>query len=733
MAKKTVATKPSDKEKKSVAAKSPGKKKKLVATKPSDEEKNLVIVESPAKAKTLKKFLGSAYKIEASVGHVRDLPKSELGVNIENDYEPRYITIRGKGEILQRLRKEAKSADKIYLATDPDREGEAISWHLMHALKLDYKNTSRVTFNEITKNAVKKSIKEGRDIDMQLVNAQQARRVLDRIVGYKISPLLWKKVKKGLSAGRVQSVALKLICEREEEIETFIPEEYWTLDVKLRHQKKEFIARYTAGDNGKQELKTKEDTDKVLEKAEGKPLIVHDVKRGTRSRKPPTPFTTSTLQQEASRLLNYATSKVMMVAQQLYEGVDIKGEGTVGLVTYIRTDSMRIADEAFTAVRDYIIANHGDSYAATEKSKHKSKGKSQDAHEAIRPTEVTRTPDKIKDSLTKEQFKLYKLIWERFVASQMTPALYDTLTIKIAAGSQSDGTDTPVIFRATGSVLKFEGYLAVYRKNEQSDKDVNIPDMAPGDDVTLIEFDPQQHFTQPPPRFSEAGLVKTMEELGIGRPSTYAATIGNISYRNYVSKENKVFFPTELGEIINEIMENNFEDIINVDFTAHMEENLDKVETGEVEWKAIVRSFYPTLDARIKEAEERIGDITIQDEVTDILCEACSRNMVIKMGRFGRFLACPGFPDCRKTLPLYEEAGVDCPECSAKVQIRKTKKGRKYFCCEKNCGFMSWNLPAKEKCPDCNTHMTIKGRKTKQIVCANADCGFRKEYIDEEE
>jgi len=693
--------------------------------------KNLVIVESPAKAKTLKKFLGSTYKIEASIGHVRDLPKSELGVNVENDYEPRYITIRGKGEVLQKLRREVKSADRVYLATDPDREGEAISWHLMTALKLDSKNTSRVTFNEITKNAVKKSIKEARDIDMHLVDAQQARRVLDRIVGYKISPLLWKKVKKGLSAGRVQSVALKLICDREEEIETFVPEEYWTVEVRLKQNRKEFTAHYTAGDNGKKELKTKEDVDALLKAAKGgKKFTVSEVNRGTRSRRPPAPFTTSTLQQEGSRLLGYATNKTMLVAQQLYEGVDIKGEGTVGLVTYIRTDSMRIADEAFDAVKSYITENVGAEYAAAEKSQHRARGRSQDAHEAIRPTDVTRTPDKVKDSLSKEQLRLYTLIWERFVASQMMPALYDTLTVKIAAGT--------AVFRSSGSVLKFDGYLAVYRKNEQTDKDVNIPPLEVGDEPAFVRFDPQQHFTQPPPRYSEASLVKTMEELGIGRPSTYAATIGNILYRNYVTKESKAFYPTELGDLINEIMEDNFEDIVNVDFTANMEESLDKVETGEVEWKSIVRAFYPPFESRIKEAEEKIGDITIQDEVTEHICQNCGRNMVIKMGRFGKFLACPGFPDCRNTMPLYEEAGVDCPNCGGKVQIRKTKKGRKYFCCEHNaregddCDFMSWNLPTKEKCPNCNSYMTVKGRRTKQAVCTNQECGFRKEYVDEE-
>jgi len=700
--------------------------------------KNLVIVESPAKAKTLKKFLGSSYKIEASVGHVRDLPKSELGVNVDNDFEPKYITIRGKGEILQKLRKEVKSADKVYLATDPDREGEAISWHLMHALKLDGKNASRITFNEITKNAVKKSIKEARSIDMHLVDAQQARRILDRVVGYKISPLLWRKVKKGLSAGRVQSVALKMICDREEEISVFVPVEYWTLDVNLTHGKKKFVAHYNANDNGKEELKCKEDVDAVLKKVKDATFTVKEVKRGTRTRKPPTPFTTSTMQQEASRLLNYATSKVMSVAQQLYEGVDIKGEGTVGLVTYIRTDSMRIADEAFETAKEYIIINHGEEYAVSEKPQYKSKGRSQDAHEAIRPTDVSRTPDKLQASLSKEQYRLYKLIWERFVASQMTPAIYDTLSIKISASkiksTKSAKAGNEVIFRANGSVLRFDGYLTVYRKNEGVDNDINIPSLTEGDIIALLDFDPKQHFTQPPPRYSEASLVKTMEELGIGRPSTYAATIGNILYRNYVTKESKVFYPTELGEIINEIMENNFADIVNVGFTANMEESLDKVETGEVEWKDILRTFYPDFDAHIQEAEENIGTIEWQDEVTDTLCNQCGRNMVVKMGRYGRFLACPGFPDCRNTLPLYENAGVSCPICGAEIQLRKTKKGRQYYCCEKNpdCEFMSWERPSEKKCPRCDKYMTVKGRKTKHAVCSDTTCGYREEYVENE-
>jgi len=684
--------------------------------------KNLVIVESPAKAKTLKKFLGSSYKIEASIGHVRDLPKSKLGVNLENDYEPEYITIRGKGEVLQKLRKEAKTADKIYLATDPDREGEAISWHLMHALKLEEKATARITFNEITKDRVKNSIKEARNIDMNLVNAQQARRILDRIVGYKISPLLWRKVKKGLSAGRVQSVALRLICEREEEINQFVPEEYWSIEAHLKHNKKPFTAKYVSIDNRKKELKNKEDVDFVLEKAKGD-FTVTDIKKSSRIRKPPLPFTTSTLQQAASHAFGYAANKIMQIAQQLYEGVDIKDEGHVGLITYMRTDSTRIADEAFLATKDYITDIFGTKYALKNKAETKNKARSQDAHEAVRPTDVRRTPDSLKDSLRADQFKLYSLIWARFVAAQMTNATYDTLAVTMSVGEG-------VIFRSTGSILKFDGYKKVYGKYESADKDVNIPEMELGDKPQLVKFDPKQHFTQPPPRYSEASLVKTMEELGIGRPSTYAATIANITYRRYVLKEEKVFFPTELGDLVNDIMENNFDDVINTEFTAQMEESLDKVETGEVEWKAILRNFYPAFDERIKRAEENIGDVQIQDEVTDTICEKCGRNMVIKMGKFGRFMACPGFPDCRSTLPIYEYADVPCPTCKSKIVILKSKKGRKFFRCEAKeaCEFISWDLPARGNCPKCGSHMLIKGRKIRQIVCSDKKCGFRKDF-----
>jgi DNA topoisomerase-1 len=687
--------------------------------------KNLVIVESPAKAKTLKKFLGSTYKIEASIGHIRDLPKSELGVSVENDFEPKYINIRGKGEILARLRKEVKNADRVYLATDPDREGEAISWHLLHALNLDTKTASRITFNEITKNAVRKSIKEARGIDMRLVDAQQARRVLDRIVGYKISPLLWKKVKKGLSAGRVQSVALKMICDREDEINAFIPEEYWTLDAVFRHGGKKFTARYQAADNNKAELKTRADVDAVLKRVEGEPFTVQEVKRGTRARKPQPPFNTSTLQQEASRLFGYTASKIMSAAQQLYEGVDIKGEGTVGLITYMRTDSLRVADEAYEQAKMYIAKQFGNDYAAPTKPQYKSRARAQDAHEAIRPTDLFRTPDKVKDSLSTDQFKLYRLIWERFAASQMNPALYDTLSVRLAARA---GTPGETVFRAAGSVLTFDGYLAVYKKNEETDKDVNIPELKQGETLAAPEYNAQQHFTQPPPRYSEASLVKTMEELGIGRPSTYAATISNILYRNYVVKDNKVFCPTELGVVITDIMASNFADIVDVDFTANMEDSLDKVETGEVEWKEILRSFYPTLARQIKEAEERIGHIELKAETTDIPCSKCGRMMVVKMGRYGRFLACPGFPECRNTLPLHEDIGVACPVCGAKVQLRKSKNGRVFYCCEKSpdCAFISWNRPTGEKCPKCGGHLVERGKNAAQAVCATSGCGYKK-------
>lgn len=688
-------------------------------------KKNLVIVESPAKAKTLKKFLGSNYKIEASVGHVRDLPKSELGIDVDNDFEPKYITIRGKGELLAKLRKEVKTADKVYLATDPDREGEAISWHLMHALKLDDKKASRITFNEITKNAVKKSIKEARDIDMDLVDAQQARREVDRIVGYKISPLLWKKVKKGLSAGRVQSVALSLICDREEEIENFVPKEYWTIDAELKSGKKTIKAKFYGKDKKKLELESRAQVDEVLAAIEKSEFKVDKVKRGNRVKNPVPPFTTSTLQQEASKLLGFASQKTMRVAQQLYEGVDIKGEGTVGLVSYIRTDSVRIADEAYDEVKDFILNNYGEEYVK-ERRQYATDKRAQDAHEAIRPTSSKRLPDAIKDSLTREQYKLYKLIWERFVASQMPQAQYTTLSASIDAGGYT--------FRATGSLLVFDGYLSVYKKNEEKEEEGSMPEVMDGDVLKAESITPLQHFTQPPSRYTEAMLIKTLEEIGVGRPSTYAPTITTIQARNYVTKEDKLFYTTELGEVVNSIITKNFGAIINTDFTADMEATLDKVESGEIEWKQILRDFYPLLKDLIDKAESNVENVKIEDEVTDVICEECGRNMVIKYGRFGKFLACPGFPDCRNTKPLFEDTGVKCPKCGGKVYVKKTKKGRKYYGCENNpdCDLMLWNKPTGEVCPDCGSPLVEKGTKTKRITCSNNECGYSKEIKEEE-
>lgn len=684
--------------------------------------KYLVIVESPAKAKTIKKFLGSSYKIEASMGHVRDLPKSDIGIDIENDFEPRYITIRGKGELLSKLRKEVKVADKVYLATDPDREGEAISWHLLHSLKLNKENTSRITFNEITKTAVKKSIKEARDIDMNLVDAQQARRELDRIVGYKISPLLWKKVKKGLSAGRVQSVALKIICDREDEINNFIPEEYWSLDATLETKNKEIlIAKFYGIDDKKTEIKTQAEMDSILQNLRGKTFIVNEIKNGQRIRKPIPPFTTSTLQQEASKILGFTTQKTMMVAQQLYEGIDIKGEGMVGLVSYIRTDSVRISDEAYNAAKEYVTENYGEEYASSQKPEYKSKGRTQDAHEAIRPTYIDKSADLIKASLSKDQYKLYRLIWKRFIASQMTPARYNTISVKIRADEY--------LFKATGSILEFEGFMIVYKSlDDNKEEDSKIPNLKEKDELNLNKFDPQQHFTQPSARFTEAMLVKTLEEIGVGRPSTYVPTIGTILQRGYVVKETKNFYPTELGEIINEIMKSNFKDIVNVDFTAELEEQLDKVEEGIVEWKEVIRKFYLPFKESLDIAEEKIGKIEIADEVTDIICDKCGKNMVIKYGRYGKFLACPGFPECKNAKPFFEDAGVVCPVCGAKVQIKKTKKGRKYYGCENNpeCGFMSWSKPTGEKCPVCGDVLIEKGGKNPKIICANQKCGYIK-------
>lgn len=678
--------------------------------------KNLVIVESPAKAKTIKKFLGSNYKIEASMGHVRDLPKSQMGVDIENDFEPKYITIRGKGDLLATLRKEVKKANKIYLATDPDREGEAISWHLIHSLNLEEKKTHRITFNEITKEAVKSSIKNAREIDMDLVDAQQARRILDRIVGYSISPLLWKKIKKGLSAGRVQSLALKLICDKETEVTSFIPEEYWTLDVHLSDEKTsdKFVAKFYGIDGKKTTISSAEEIEKIIRTIKDETFEITDIKEKERQRKPVLPFTTSTMQQEASKKLNFTTSKTMRIAQQLYEGVDVKGKGTVGLITYLRTDSTRISDEAHKSAIEYINNEYGEIYANKDIVVSRKKGKVQDAHEAIRPTYVDLEPSQIKESLSRDQYRLYQSIWKRFVASRMKPAKYTVKSIKIDAG----------IYRFTSalSILKFEGFLKVYKVDEENVENQKIANIDKDSKLIQEKLEEKQHFTQPPSRYTEASLVKTFEENGVGRPSTYAPTIGTILSRGYVSKENKFLFPTELGEIVNEILVEYFKEIVNVKFTAKLEEQLDDVETGNVQWKTVIRDFYPAFNEEVEKAEDLISKIEIKDEETDIPCDKCGRNMVIKIGRYGKFLACPGFPECRNAKPILEKVeNVSCPLCQSDVLVKKTKKGRKYFGCENNpeCSFMSWNKPTNIICEKCGSIMIEKGKK---LMCYNDEC-----------
>ena len=679
----------------------------------------LVIVESPAKVKTIKKFLGSNYTVMASNGHVRDLPKSQLGIDVEHDFEPKYITIRGKGEILAALRKEVKKADKVYLATDPDREGEAISWHLCKALKLEDKKTYRISFNEITKNAVKESIKHAREIDMDLVDAQQARRALDRIVGYEISPLLWAKVKRGLSAGRVQSVALRIIADREEEIEAFIPEEYWTLDVLLgvKGERKPLRAKFYGTEKEKMTIRSREELDGILKKLEGASYRVEEVRKGERFKKAPVPFTTSTMQQEASKVLNFATQKTMRIAQQLYEGVDIKGNGTVGLITYLRTDSTRVSDEAENRVRSYIADSYGAGFVASGEAKAADNRKIQDAHEAIRPTDVTRTPAAVKDSLTRDQFRLYQLIWKRFVASRMQPARYETTSVKIGADSYR--------FTVAASKIVFEGFRTVYTEadEEKEESNVLLGSLDESSVLTKKEFDTKQHFTQPPAHYTEAALVKTLEELGIGRPSTYAPTISTIIARRYVAKESRNLYLTELGEVVDHIMKQSFPAIVDVNFTANMEGLLDKVAEGKVEWKSVIENFYPDLEQAVKTAQEELESVKIEDEVTDVICEECGRNMVIKYGPHGRFLACPGFPECRNTKPYLEKIGVKCPKCGRDIVIRKTKKGRRYYGCENNpeCDFMSWQKPAPKPCPKCGGYMVEKGSR---LVCMNESCGY---------
>ena len=682
--------------------------------------KYLVIVESPTKVKTIKKFLGSNYTVAASNGHVRDFPKSQFGIDVEHDFEPKYITIRGKGELLAGLRKEVKKADKIFLATDPDREGEAISWHLTHALKLDGdKKVYRITFNEITKNAVKASLKSPRAIDMDLVDAQQARRMLDRMVGYKISPLLWQKVKRGLSAGRVQSVVLRLIGDREDEINAFIPDEYWSLDahLKVAGEKKVLEAKFYGTEDEKITIHSKEEVEKIRAEIEKEPFQIKEIKTGERTRKAPLPFTTSTLQQEAAKILNFSTQKTMRIAQQLYEGIDIKGNGTVGLITYLRTDSTRIAEEADVAARAFIQEEYGEQYVA-EKTQSKNSGqKIQDAHEAIRPSDITRTPVFVKESLSRDQFRLYQLIWRRFTASRMENARYETTSVKIGAGKYR--------FTVATSRVLFDGFMSVYTQDGDEDGKANtlLSKITEDTRLTLNEMQEKQHFTQPPAHYTEASLVKTLEELGIGRPSTYAPTITTLLTRRYVTKENKNLYMTELGEVVNNMMKEAFPSIVDVNFTANMESLRDMVEEGKVNWKTVVSNFYPDLDEAVQKAEKELEEVKIEDEVTDVICEQCGRNMVVKYGPHGKFLACPGFPDCRNTKPYLEKIGIACPKCGKEVVIRKTKKGRKYYGCENNpeCDFMSWQKPSEKKCPNCGGYMLEKGNK---LVCADEQCGY---------
>ena len=688
--------------------------------------KYLVIVESPAKVKTIKKFLGANYEVAASNGHVRDLPKSSLGIDVENDYEPKYITIRGKGDVLANLRKLVKKSDKIYLATDPDREGEAISWHLAQALKIEDKDINRISFNEITKNAVKASIKEPRKINMNLVDAQQSRRVLDRMVGYRISPLLWAKVKRGLSAGRVQSVALRIICDREDEINAFIPKEYWTIDaiLNVKGEKKPITARFVGKAGQKIELENSGQVDKIMNELSGAQYIIDDIKKGERIKKAPQPFSTSTLQQEASKALNFSTQKTMRIAQQLYEGVDIKGMGTVGLITYLRTDSTRISDEADALARNFIKENYGDAYYMAPDHAARQGKKIQDAHEAIRPTNIEILPSQVKELISRDQFRLYQLIWKRFVSSRMANAIYETTNIRIAAGDYR--------FSAAASRIKFDGYMSVYMSDEDEKSDAfTFSQITKESQISLDKYDNKQHFTQPPAHYTEASLVKTLEELGIGRPSTYAPTIGTIIARRYVIKEDKNLYVTEIGEAVNKIMLKSFPSIVDVNFTANMESLHDKVEEGSVNWKTVVRNFYPDLDAAVKLAEKELETVKIEDEVTDVICENCGRNMVIKYGPHGKFLACPGFPECRNTKPYLEKIGVACPKCGKEVILLRTRKGRKYYGCENSeCDFMSWNKPSSEKCPKCGGYMVEKGNK---LACANEQCGYVTNYVHNKE
>lgn len=690
----------------------------------------LIIVESPAKANTIKKFLGRGYKVEATMGHIKDLPKSQLGVDIENNFEPKYITIRGKGEVINKLKKEAKNADKIFLATDPDREGEAISWHLANTLNIDNGSLCRIEFNEITSQAVKKAVNNPRTINMNLVDAQQARRILDRIVGYNISPLLWRKVKKGLSAGRVQSVATRIVCEREEEINNFIPQEYWNISANFLSPSSNqiFEAMFYGTQTKKLELKNEEEVNGLLEDLKKAVYTVKNIKKGTKRRNAAPPFTTSTLQQEAYRKLGFTTKKTMMIAQQLYEGIEIEGEGAVGLITYMRTDSTRISSEAQSQARTYIKNNYGDQYVPETPNKYKTKGKTQDAHEGVRPTSIDREPERVKDSLSRDQYRLYKLIYNRFLASQMTAAIYETMTINIKGGDY--------IFKAKGSRKMFPGYTVIYQEGnddgrEEKDTDINLPKLSENEVLELKTLNPSQHFTQAPPRYTEASLVKTLEELGIGRPSTYAPTISTIITRGYVVREGRNLVPTELGTLVNDLMIEFFNNIVDYKFTADMEEKLDKIEEGNEIWQNILADFYRPFKESLDHADKNIKKVEIADEESDEICEKCGARMVIKTGRYGKFLACPNFPDCRNTKPFVEKLDISCPKCNGQVVVRRTKKGRRFYGCENypECDFVSWNMPSNKKCPICDSFMIVKKDRNgkENYLCSNKDCRYKME------
>lgn len=697
-------------------------KKSAVKKPKKNVSKTLVVVESPAKAKTIEKYLGKKYMVRASMGHLRDLPKSQFGIDVEQDFAPKYINIRGKGNLIKALKKDAKHADKIYLASDPDREGEAIAWHLAYILGIDPKENCRIVFNEITKPAIQAAVKSPYPINIDRVDAQQARRMLDRIVGYQLSPLLWRKIKKGLSAGRVQSVTVKLICDREKEILAFVPEEYWTIGMKLKTAHAiEFGAELSGVDDKKLSLHSKEETDALVKELKEQNFSVKEVKKRERRRNPLAPFTTSSMQQDAARKLGFTSRRTMLIAQQLYEGVELGRRGPIGLITYMRTDSTRISDFAITEVREYIGTAKGKDFLPEKPNIYVAGKKAQDAHEAIRPTSVKNTPDLLEKHLSRDQLRLYTLIWQRFVASQMMPAIFDTVSISIAAGAR-------FIARASGSTLKFAGFLAVYADNKK-EKDVLLPELTADEPLTLVRLLPEQHFTEPPPRYNEASLVKTLEEKDIGRPSTYAPIIETILARGYVVRQDKHFCPTDLGFLVNDMLKEHFKDIVDVQFTAGLENELDEIAEGKVDKNDLLRGFYEPFAKTLKKADEVIGEIEIPEEISDVICEKCGRNMVVKQGRYGKFLACPGFPDCRNTKPLLKDMGVACPKCAAKIVERRSRRGQVFYGCEKypDCDYVTWDQPLTDKCPECGAFMMRHRYKNGRILlyCSNENCKTR--------